>query len=66
MIELKLGMREETLKYYSYNGMIGNLTFHKFILHDFCWIDTPNTAFKGKYSKFSQKVMSDFSFYPPD
>ena len=42
-------MREETLKYYSYNGMIGNLTFHKFILDDFCWIETQNTAFKGKY-----------------
>ena len=56
-------MREETMKYYSYNGMIGNLTFHKFIIQDFCWIDTPNTAFKGKYFViFSQ---SDVTFKFP-
>ena len=61
-------MREETLKHYSYNNeMIGNLTFYKLILEDFCWIETPKTAFKGTYFfNFLQKSGRVLSFHPPD
>ena len=56
------GLREETLKYYDYHGMLGEMTFDKFIMEDFCPIKTFHTAYKGTNNFVIQIMIEFFQF----